>query len=65
MRTPNEVLTRTRWAARAIRMMRATSVVILVVAALLFGAALGYAFVGAGFVQSGSRAPTNSAASPS
>ena len=41
------------------------SMLFLVVAALLIGAGLGCAFVGAGFVQSGSRAPTNSAASPS
>ena len=45
--------------------MRATSVVILLAAALLIGAALGYAFVGAGFVSRDFRAPTTSEASPS
>ena len=46
-------------------MMRATSVVISLVAAMLIGAALAYAFVGAGFVSSDLRVPTSSEASPS
>jgi hypothetical protein len=45
--------------------MRVTSVVILLAFAMLIGAALGYAFVGAGFVSPDFRAPTTSEASPS
>ena len=62
---PMRGLTGPRYAATGTTMMRATSVVISLVAAMLIGAALAYAFVGAGFVSSDFRVPTSSEASPS